>query len=279
MPSFKASRNLVVTLGQSLNSEPGGSGVNSYFQQLRQRMFGRAMVVRGYIPGIGWLQWKKDDWKLYYDYWATKAERVVFNMNGGQGDYAFNRTGAQTYADASSIAVYVKSLAAAGKVKVIGASCPDGDNGLNTTVAVSSNGVDVTTWAGAGVLNVVSTTAPFAAIAPTNTVYVQTSTGVAIVTYTGTTATSLTGLTTTSGTGTVATGNYVRQKQRQMALDGNALMLSDANVSFDAKIDYFAVLPDATNTTYFQSDKVHETAAGAKLMLDALQPSLEALLL
>jgi len=203
----------------------------------------------------------------------------VFNMNGGQADYTFNRTGAQAYADAVTISQYVKGLVPAGVVKVVGASVPDGDYGLMTTVDVSSNGVDVTTFAGAGVINVISTTTPFAALAGTATAYMQTSTGSASVSYTGTTATSLTGCTLASGTGTLATGNWVRQRARQFMLDGNALMLGDASAAFDRVLDYMSVLPDSTNTTYFQADKVHETAAGARVMLDLAQPAIEALLL
>jgi len=279
MPSFNASRNLIVTLGQSLNSEPGGSGPSSYYQQLRQRFYGRARVVRGYIPGIGWLQWKKDDWRLYYGYWATKAERVVFNMNGGQGDYAFNRTGAQAYADMVSMSVYVKSLAAAGRIKMIGATVPDGDYGIASTVAVGSNGVDVTTFAGAGVLNVASTTTPGTIISGTNTVVVQTSAGVATVTYTGSTATTITGCTTTAGTGILATGNYVRQLMRQNMFDGNALILADASIAFDATVDYMTVMPNCNDLTLYQSDRTHETALGARTMLNLVQPLIEGMLL
>jgi hypothetical protein len=277
MASLTTPRNLIVTLGQSLNSEPGGSGVNSYFQQMQQRFGGRARTVRGYIPGIGWLQWKQDDWRLYYHYWATKAERVVFNMNGGQGDYAFNRTGAQAYADMVSISQFVKGLSSG--VRVIGNTIPGSDYGIESTVAAASNGVNVTTFAGAGVLNVASTTAPYTVTPPTSNVIVQTSSGQATISYTGTTATTLTGCTTTAGTGTLATGNYVRSQKRQYMEDGNTLIKADSSTAFDRIADYFSVLPDASNTTYFQSDKVHETAAGAKVMIDYVQPMVEGLLI
>ena len=39
--------------------------------------------------------------------------------------------------------------------------------------------------------------------------------------------------------------------------DGNTLIKADSSTAFDRIADYFSVLPDASNTTYFQSDKVH----------------------
>lgn len=76
-----------------------------------------------------------------------------------------------------------------------------------TTVAVASNGVNVSTFTGAGVLTVATNGAvPFAT---SGYVSVVTSGGVAIVAYTGTTASTFTGCTLISGTGTMSTGGAV----------------------------------------------------------------------
>jgi hypothetical protein len=82
----------------------------------------------------------------------------------------------------------------------------------STAVAAGSNGVAVSTFAGAGTLNVSSTLNwPAASVSGTQGAIVVTGltggTGTATITYTGTTATSFTGCTTVSGSGTLATGN------------------------------------------------------------------------
>jgi hypothetical protein len=81
-----------------------------------------------------------------------------------------------------------------------------------TTVAAGSNGVAVSTFAGAGTLNVASTLNwPTASISGTQGAIVVTGltggTGTATITYTGVTATTFTGCTTVSGSGTLATAN------------------------------------------------------------------------
>lgn len=82
-----------------------------------------------------------------------------------------------------------------------------------STVAAGSNGVAVSTFAGAGTLNVATTLNWPAAgsISSAQGAIVVTGltggTGTATITYTGTTATSFTGCTTVSGSGTLATGN------------------------------------------------------------------------
>lgn len=74
------------------------------------------------------------------------------------------------------------------------------------TVDVGSNGVDVATFAGAGVLNVATATVGY----PTaGTLTVATSSGTAQITYTGKTQNTFTGLTRVSGTGTLSTGGAV----------------------------------------------------------------------
>jgi hypothetical protein len=77
-----------------------------------------------------------------------------------------------------------------------------------TTVAASSNGVDVSTFAGSGTLNVASTS-NFATT--TGEVEVDTSGGTAFLTYTGKSGTTLTGVALVSGSGTLSTGGGVRQ--------------------------------------------------------------------
>lgn len=79
------------------------------------------------------------------------------------------------------------------------------------TVAAGSNGVSVSTFAGAGTLSVNSTMGfPSASISGTQgSLTVATSGGTAVITYTGTTATTFTGCTTLSGSGTLSTGGAV----------------------------------------------------------------------
>jgi len=74
-----------------------------------------------------------------------------------------------------------------------------------TQVAAASNGVAVSSFAGAGTLNVVSTSG----FPASGTLTAATSTGQATITYTGTTATTFTGCTTTAGTGNLTTGGLV----------------------------------------------------------------------
>ena len=81
-----------------------------------------------------------------------------------------------------------------------------------TTIAAGSNGVNVNTFAGAGVLNVASTGLSTLGPNPTypsaGTLSVATGSGPQIVTYTGITATTFTGC-TSAGAGVMATGGAV----------------------------------------------------------------------
>jgi hypothetical protein len=89
------------------------------------------------------------------------------------------------------------------------------------TVTAASNGVNVTSYTGAGTLNVNTTSTLFNAIAPgTNTVRVKTSTGNAVLHYTAVTPTTLTGVSRISGTGTLATGNAVNLEKDVATLRG-----------------------------------------------------------
>jgi hypothetical protein len=82
-----------------------------------------------------------------------------------------------------------------------------------TTVAAGSNGVSVSTFAGAGTLNVATTlgwnTASISSSQGAVSVVTSGGTSPAVITYTGVTATSFTGCTTVSGSGTLATGAAV----------------------------------------------------------------------
>jgi hypothetical protein len=80
-----------------------------------------------------------------------------------------------------------------------------------TTVAAGSNGVNVNTFTGAGVLAVASTTGP-PAFPSAGTIVVQTGSGPVVLTYTGTTTSSSTGVNNALGTsGVLATGGNVDQ--------------------------------------------------------------------
>lgn len=74
-----------------------------------------------------------------------------------------------------------------------------------TTVAAGSNGVNTSTFAGAGTLNVASA----AAFPSAGTIIVATGGTPATITYTGTGGTTFTGCTTTAGGGVLATGGAV----------------------------------------------------------------------
>lgn len=85
------------------------------------------------------------------------------------------------------------------------ASDLDADYGAGTTILVASNGVNTSTFAGSGTLNVAATL--FAPSAGTLTV--ATGGTPATITYTGKTTTTFTGCTTTGGGGVLATGGTV----------------------------------------------------------------------
>ena len=75
-------------------------------------------------------------------------------------------------------------------------------SGASTTIAVASNGVNLTTT-----INVAST----ASFSTSGTLFVTTSNGIQTITYTGTNATQFTGCNGTTGSGTMATGGAVSQ--------------------------------------------------------------------
>lgn len=280
-----SARNLIVTIGQSLNSAPDASGPNSLYGQILNHYAGRARVERGHIPGVAWLQWKGGGWDSYYNYWATRAERVIFNMCGGSTDYSTtaNRTGAVCYADEGTIATNLRALGVAGQVKVIGSTTnPSIDLGANTTTTAVQ---DVATFTGTGVLNVVSTAIKNCGVYnglayPTGNMMVATTTGVAKVHYTGSTATTYTGCNTTSGSGITSVGGACRQSNEQFRLDGNVLVLSDASGYFDRIVDYANIvnLTDPSVNQYYL-DGTHPTALGQTLMFAAAQTAIDGLLI
>jgi hypothetical protein len=72
-------------------------------------------------------------------------------------------------------------------------------------VAALSNGVNINTFAGAGTLNVNSTTG----FPPSGAIQVTTGSGVFVITYTGTTATTFTGCNSNGQAGVMATGGFI----------------------------------------------------------------------
>lgn len=95
-----------------------------------------------------------------------------------------------------------------------------------TAVTVGSNGVNVSTFAGAGVLNA---TNPIAAGFPSaGTITVNTGSGYVTLTYTGTSTTQFTGVNSSGATGVLATGGYIGLNQtitisQTLATNGGAL--------------------------------------------------------
>lgn len=88
-------------------------------------------------------------------------------------------------------------------------------NNTQTTVAAGSNGVNVSTFAGAGTLNVASS----ASFASSGNVVVATNTVMATIKYTGKGTGTLTGCTTLGGAGTLATGGTVGQAAFGLCVD------------------------------------------------------------
>lgn len=88
-------------------------------------------------------------------------------------------------------------------------------NATRTTVAAGSNGVDVTTFAGAGILNVAST----AGFAQTGNLVIATSTVMATLSYNSKTSTTFGGVTCLGGIGTLSTGGTVGQAAFGLVLD------------------------------------------------------------
>lgn len=103
--------------------------------------------------------------------------------------------------------------------------------GVAAPVTAGSNGVNVATWTGAGVINVLSTYDAN----PSGEFKVPTSTGSAHVAYTGRTGTTFTGLTLLSGSGTIATGAMVVTYSSTDGLFGSpALIQVDQVQDYDA---------------------------------------------
>ncbi len=142
-----------------------------------------------------------------------------------------------------------------------------------TTVAAGSNGVDVSTFAGSGTLNVADTSATNRtqqAFASTGTVTVPTSAGIATITYTGKSGTTFTGCTTTAGTGTLSTGGLVSAEGitdeftgliiGNMANDGTTIApLRQAATSYAAKI--------AGQMLFYPSDTTFNSLGDAPMKL------------
>lgn len=104
----------------------------------------------------------------------------------------------------STIAQLRHGTAATGFVQM---TAPD------TTIAAGSNGVNTSTFAGAGVLNVASSTAFATTGSGTGALTVATGGTPATITYTGKTSTTFTGCNTTAGGGVMSTGGAVSQPQ------------------------------------------------------------------
>lgn len=281
----RADRNAIVTIGQSLNTAPDASGPLSLFGRCRDHYGGIARTKQGAMAGIAWLQWAKYGWRNFFDFHATKGERVVYAMCGGSTDYSVValRTGAECYGDQVTISTYLRGLSSG--VRMIGATTtPSTDmTGGLTSIAASSAGVNLSSIPG-GILNVRNTAAKGtgnAAFATSGTVRIGLGTSTADVAYTGKTGTTLTGCTLSSGSGVLAEGMQVAQGgTAQDMVDGNALVMADASSAFDRKIDYASIvgLDDPSNATWY-GDGTHPTSAGFALMFTTLQPHIDALLI
>lgn len=269
--AIRSSNYKVLFDGQSLNYSP--SATNNYTTKL---LSGRGLHSRTVaISGFAWTQLKNKLTERVNPYLARAPVIIVIGL-GGTTDYTLNQTGAQVYASETTWANNLRA-AATGTIYIIQTTTtPTITFGADTTVAAGSNGVNTNTFAGAGTLNVASTTnAP-----STGTLKVATAGTEATITYTGTTSTTFTGCTTTSGGGVMSTGGTVRNSAYQNMYDGNLLVVADASNAFDYVVDLAgdSRLSDATNTTYYQGDGTHLTNAGAQVVADLIAPSLDAIL-
>lgn len=83
----------------------------------------------------------------------------------------------------------------------------------------------------------------------------------------------------------VVLGNCIDRQQSGVPVDmatrisdyNSALLSGYAAIGVDAHVDLRALLPDSTNTTYFQTDKVHLTAAGYAVVAGAMQSAIASL--
>lgn len=264
--------------GQSLN---GGVIIglgNSYPTVMLESL--RAQFIAAtrwdtWTGGVSWLQFEEQAGQFQ----ASQAGlTTMFLMVGGTTDYALGRSGANTVASAELIADNARS---AGFDFVIGTTTtPSIEFGSDSTIAAGSNGVNTSTFAGAGVLNVASTTN-----APTSgSLRVATAGTTARITYTGKTSTTYTGCTTTIGGGVMSTGGFARSAAFQAMYDGNALMTASSALlvnggSFDAVVDLagHASLDDPTNASWY-IDGTHPTIPGAALIADLMETAVLSLL-
>lgn len=273
----RAATSRVVADGQSLNLVPSVS--DNYPIRL---VAGRGIPLSNLgVTGFSWYQLSGGAPSTSVlnvarrDPYLNKAILTVLIMCGGTTDYALNRTGAQCYADQGTYVVSARA-AATGTLKIIGTTTTPTTTftGAQTRVAAASNGVDTATYAGAGTLTVVDTTA----FGSTGTLKVRTSTGTATVTYTGKTGTTFTGCTKTAGGGTLATAGAIAANTTQASawIDGNALVMGDASTRFDATVDLAADsrLANPADTTYYNADGTHFVAAGAQVAADLIAPTL-----
>ncbi len=257
----------VIFYGQSLIASDGPTTIVGY------TMAGRGTPYRTQgIPGYAWLQLDALAPGRLHPY-ANVAPNTILIMVGGTTDYIFGQTGLQCYGHQRDLAVNAKL---AGFDYVIATTTtPSTGFGVSTTVDVLSNNVNTNTFAGAGILNVASTTN---AISP-GTLKVATAGTTATITYTGTTSTTFTGCNTTSGGGVMSTGGYVRNNAYQNFIDGNVLVMANIDLAFDYVVD-LATDPnlDEPNDPAWYSDGTHPTQAGRQHAASLLAVPLNAIL-
>lgn len=280
MTGFVKSRNnsfKVIFDGQSLNYSP--SLTNNYGAKL---MTGRGISYTYVaISGFAWTQLKSKIDSRVTPHILRGAKTVVIGM-GGTTDYTLGNSGTQVYTSETTWSSNIRTAwtnagrDSANLYIIQTTTTPSTSFGANTTIASGSNGVNTNTFSGSGTLNVVSTTTASA----TGTLKVATAGTTATITYTGKTATTFTGCNTTSGGGVMSTGGVVRSSVNQNLFDGNVLVMADASVAFDYKVDLAgdSRLSDPTNTTYYQGDGTHLTTAGAQVVADLIAPSLNTIL-
>jgi hypothetical protein len=262
----------VIVDGQSLTVWPSLNAATSFPIVMRDDL-----GVPVWVAGVGGLSWQQldNDFATRVAPYVAVAPVAVYVMVGGTTQVSLGQNASNLYASEEAIADLFLAACAADSITgyVVGTTTTpstgfeDASHHL-TYVAAGSNGVNVNTFAGAGVLNVNDATD----FPSTGTLRVITSSSRAIIDYTGTTATTFTGCTTTSGSGLLQTYGTVGTSSGApgVLVELNKLV-KDNTAGWDAIVDLAADsrLCDANNTTYY-TDGTHPTTAGNDVMAELI---------
>jgi hypothetical protein len=258
----------IIVDGQSLTVWPSLNDPTSFPILMRDDL-----GVPVWTAGVGGLSWQQldNDFETRVGQYVSVAPVAVYVMVGGTTQVALSQSASNIYSSEEAIADLF--LAACADHSITGyvvatTTTPSTSFGDLTYITAGSNGVNVNTFAGSGVINVNSTSLFDAS----GTLRVITSSSRAIITYTGVTATTFTGCTTTSGSGLLQTYGTVGTSAGSpgVLVELNKLV-KDNTAGFDAVVDLAADsrLCDAGNLTYYE-DGTHQTDEGNEAMAELI---------